>query len=152
MAQRHRDAILTHVPHWCDQSSVITCMAGHSLKRARLLPGSHRDILPLPAADDSRSIQSIEATLTRVGGTVRQSPFVRTAIEDPSSTWANLQQWEPVDNRQYALDPENGEWYDETLEQEVMDTPRQPPTQAKKKYKRSKVSVRLRPLVLSILN
>lgn len=120
-------------------------MTENLFKRARLARGSHRDVLPLP--DDNRSeslpIQSIQAKLTRVAGTVRQGPIVRTTIDAPSSTWANLQQWEPIDSSTYALDPGNGEWYDEALDQEVMDAPRPSGIQARKKYRRSKVSVRL---------
>lgn len=117
-------------------------MAERHIKRARLNPGARRDTLPLPDDDRSLPVQSIEAKITRVGGTVRQGLIVRTAIEVPSSTWANLQQWEPVDNPTYALDPGNGEMYEATLAQNVMDVPLPPVIQPKKKYKRSKVSVR----------
>lgn len=119
-------------------------MSGQPIKRARLNPGSRRDVLPLPDDNDKQPIQSIEAKLTRVGGStvrVRQTPIVRTPLEAQSSVWANLQQWAPVDNSTYALDPENGEWYDEALSEEVMDAHRPSVSVEKKKYKRSKVSV-----------
>lgn len=117
-------------------------MADNVLKRARLSRGSRRDILPLPDDNHSLPIQSIEAKLTRVAGTLRQGPLVRTPIDTPSSsTWANLQQWEPIDSSTYALDPGNSEWYDEALEQDVMDAPRPSAVATRKKYKRSRVSV-----------
>lgn len=118
-------------------------MPDRQIKRARLNPGSRRDVLPLPDNDPTLLVQSIEAKITRVGGTIRQGPIIRTAIEAPLSTWAGLQQWEPVDNRTYALDPGNGELYEEELGRNVMDAPRPPAIPQKKKYKRSKVSVRM---------
>lgn len=116
-------------------------MANYPVKRARLNPGSHRDLLPLPHDAHSNPVQSVEPKLTRKGGIIRHGQAVRTAIEAPSSTWANLRQWGPVDDCSYALDPGDGEWYDEALEQDVMDVPRPPTVLPQKKYRRSRVSV-----------
>lgn len=116
-------------------------MSNPPLKRARLNPGSHRDLLPLPDNDRAPPIQSIEPRLKRFGGAILQRPTVRTVIGAPTSAWATLQQWEPKDNSTYALDPEDGEWYDEALGQEVMDEPRPPMVKSKKQYRRSRVSV-----------
>lgn len=125
-------------------------MSHNPFKRARLNPGAHRDLLPLPSELSSQSVEAREVRLVRVGGaqTVVQALPIRTTHLEQTSSWANLQTWEPIDDRNYALDPENGEWYDEAVDQDVTEEPRRPIIPTRKKYARSKVAVRFFCIIL----
>lgn len=131
-------------PQSIQQIHLHPTMAPNPFKRARLNPGSRRDVIPLPDEDRTLPVREMEPpSLVRVGGaqTILQRPIVRTTIEASPSAWSNLQLWEPLDDQNYALDPADGGWYDESLEGEVMDPPRPPQISTKRIYKRSKVSV-----------
>lgn len=119
-------------------------MSHNPLKRARLNPGAYRDLLPLPSEASSRPVEAREVQLVCVGGaqTVLQPPPICTTHTEQDSSWANLQTWEPIDDTNYALDPEDGEWYDEAVGQDITEQPRRPVVPTKKKYTRSRVQKR----------
>ena len=74
--------------------------------------------------------------------TVWTAPAERSPHHASDPTWTSATSWgEPLDDPELALDP-NGDWYDEAVGGEVMQTDGDIPTVALlKKQKRSKVSV-----------
>lgn len=113
-------------------------------KRARLNAGSSQDLVPLPG--DEAIVHEHVAQLKRIGGaqaTLHGSvtrPITSTSTASSTPTWHALETWEPVDSQDYALDPADGGWYDEAVDQDVTDEVHRPVV-GRKKYSRSKVSV-----------
>lgn len=107
-------------------------------KRARHNRSVRRDPVIVPG--DNSAVRERETPLVRVGGwqTLFQGPAIRSTPSE--STWGSLTAWEPVDSRDFALDPSNGAWYNEALDQDVMEEPRRPPI-LRKKYVWSRVAV-----------
>lgn len=103
------------------------------LKRPRT---STHDVFhdPVPVFQDYNMIVSMEGRVVRRGNTVLATSSIQT--QPALGVWENVEAWEPVDDNEYALDPD-GEWYDEALEADVMLLP-----VPKVKNKRSKRSVR----------
>ena len=111
-------------------------------KRARV-GGVVRDSIPL--LDDYSTVHAREGRLVRVGNEFHTAPAERVPQRESDHTWSNAASWLPHDDPQYALDPD-GDWYDEAVGGDVItqdDVGGQdlPPTAAKKKRVRSKVSV-----------
>ena len=115
-------------------------------KRQRVgVGGAHHD--PVPFADDFSTVHAREARVVRVGRESLSVPTERLIQCEADETWHSASSWLPIDDPQYALDPD-GEWYDEVLEGEVMDNidDHSTATAAKgKKPIRSGVSVRPSP-------
>jgi len=102
---------------------------------------------PIPLLDDYSTVHAREGRLLRVGNEVRTAPAECVPQRESDSTWNNATSWAPIDDPQYALDPD-GEWYDEAVGCDVMaqddvDGHRPPPTAKKKQRIRSRVSVRM---------
>jgi hypothetical protein len=115
-------------------------------KQQRLgVGGSDRD--PVPFADEFTAVHVREARVKRVGKESLSIPTARFTQREADETWNAAPSWVPVDDPQYALDPD-GEWYDELLEGNIMENFDTYPadnqqTAAKgKKWVRSGVSIR----------
>jgi hypothetical protein len=108
--------------------------------------GAHRD--PVPFADDFTTVHAREARVVRVGNESLSVPTERLTLREADEAWNSAPSWLPIDDPQYALDPD-GNWYDEVVEGNVMEnfgvhpTDSQPTAAKGKKRVRSGVSVRL---------
>ncbi|KAJ3484960.1 hypothetical protein NLJ89_g11941 [Agrocybe chaxingu] len=58
-----------------------------------------------------------------------------------TNAWDSVRTWVPPDDPTFALDPDDGAWYDEAVEADVMEDSRPPPDETQRK-KKSKVSKR----------
>jgi len=114
-----------------------------SSKRARV-GGVIRDSIPF--LDDYSTVHAREGRLLRVGNEFLTAPAERVPQRESDHTWSNAASWLPIDDPQYALDPD-GDWYDEAVGGDVIAQDsvggQDFPTAAKKKRVRSKVSVSL---------
>lgn len=116
-------------------------MNSRSSKRTRLNNGgAYRDSVPMET--DFDDIQSREGRLRRVGGNhnVFTAPLARTTHQELSD-WTNTTAWAPMDDPDFALDPNDGAWYDEVVERDAMQANGPDAQVQRKKYHRSKVSV-----------
>jgi hypothetical protein len=118
-------------------------------KRQRVGVGrAHHD--PVPFANDFSAVHAREARVVRVGRESLSVPTERLIQREADETWQSAPSWLPIDDPQYALDPD-GEWYDEVLEGGVMDSvddhsdSTATAAKGKKKPIRSGVSVRPSP-------
>jgi hypothetical protein len=123
---------------------------GRPSKRARV-GGSYRDSIPFQ--DDFSIVHAREGRLRRVSNNVRTAPTERLPQHDIDHAWNSASNWLPIDDPEYALEPD-GEWYDDALEADVMDPPIRvdalSSTAQKKKRIRSNLSVCLCPFSLVI--
>ena len=112
-------------------------------KRQRV-GGAYHD--PVPFVDDFSMLHAREGKLVHVGRELLTAPAERSPQHEADRTWDTASSWLPVDDPQFALDPD-GEWYDEVMNGEVMDdpVPTDGPTSSTqpKKRVRSKLSVGL---------
>ena len=89
-------------------------------KRQRVGVGrAHHD--PVPFTDDFSTVHAREARVVRIGRELLSVPTERLIQHEVDKTWHSAPSWLPIDDPQYALDPD-GEWYDEVLEGGVMDS------------------------------
>ena len=110
---------LTRSTNSCDCEQVSGMAHNRPAKRQRIgVGGAHRD--PIPFADDFSTVHAREARVVRVGKESLSVPTERLVLREADEAWNSAVSWLPVDDPQYALDP-NGEWYDETLEGGVME-------------------------------
>ena len=101
----------------CEQTSGMA--HNRPTKRQRIgVGGAHHD--PIPFADDFSAVHAREARVVRVGKESLSVPTERVVVREADEAWNSAVSWLPVDDPQYALDPD-GEWYDETLEGGVME-------------------------------
>jgi hypothetical protein len=111
-------------------------------KRQRV-GGAYHD--PVPFVDDFSLFHSREGRLLRAGNEVFTASDER-APQDADRTWNAASSWLPIDDPQFALDPD-GEWYDEAMDGEVTEDhiPADEPASSSlpKKRVRSKLSVSL---------
>jgi len=85
--------------------------------------------------DDYEAVHEREGRLRRVGNNVLTAPAARE-VHFTSDSWQQASSWAPVDDPEYALDPD-GEWYDDAIEMPVM----QEVPLLRKKRKKSQISV-----------
>ena len=114
-------------------------MSARPQKRPRLAAGTayHDQISVL---DDFRAVHGREGRLLRVGNDILTAPASRE-VQFTSDSWQDASSWAPVDDPEYALDPD-GEWYDEVVEMPVLhDEPVLVSEKPTKKRKKSQVSV-----------
>ena len=103
--------------------------------------GSYHETIPF--LNDFHAIHAHEGHLQRVywdtAWTAPPEHSLQQAFKD--TTWTTATSWGgPPDDPELALDP-TGNWYDETLDREVMEMMDVVPVAALPKKKRSKVSV-----------
>ena len=103
--------------------------------------GSYHETIPF--LDDFHAVHAREGRLQRVyrdtAWTAPPECSLQQAFKD--TTWTTATSWGgPPDDPELALDP-TGDWYDETLDREVMEMMDVVPVVALPKKKRSKVSV-----------
>lgn len=117
-------------------------------KRTRRNPNAYFDELD-DGDDDDVSYQDIHVREGRLKKTGLKSLPIRVAVlDDASSAWMNMTSWKVNDDTDFALDPCDGQLYEEAVDRHVMDD-----TEAtssgdgvhveKKRYIRSQVSVSL---------
>lgn len=105
----------------------------------RLRTATYHDRVDL--TDDFEVVHARETVLrqhTRLPVDTPRSP------QKGRTTWTHGNSWVPEDSFEFALDPD-GDWYDEQVEQPILETtsiPAEPPSKIKKRKKKSKVSVR----------
>ena len=92
---------------------------GRPSKRARVR-GSYCDSILFQ--DDFSVVHAREGRLRRVSNNVRTVPTERLPQHDIDHAWNSESNWLPIDDPEYALEPD-GEWYDDALEADVMDPP-----------------------------
>ncbi|KAJ3485668.1 hypothetical protein NLJ89_g11879 [Agrocybe chaxingu] len=95
---------------------------------------------PVPLSVDYLQIHAREGRLRRVGNTLQTSQTQRYTY-DGIDFWPHLTSWEPLDDPEFALDPDSGA-YDEAVEADVM---QDPPVAPKKKQKKQRSQVSRRP-------
>ena len=93
-------------------------MAHSRPAKGQRVGGAHRD--PIPYADNFSAVHAREARVVHVGNQSLSVPTERLILQEPDEAWNSAVSWLPVDDHQYALDPD-GEWYDEALEGGVME-------------------------------
>jgi hypothetical protein len=110
------------------------------LKREREREGgAYHD--PIPLDDDFSLVHAREGKLRRVGNhTLTALP--KRAVQQADIRWEAATSWHVQDNPEFALD-DNGAWYDEVVEGDIMQE-NVPPMPPKAKKSRSRVSVCLR--------
>ena len=115
-------------------------MSSRQWKRPRIdRTAIQYDSVQLDPDDDYEQVHSREGRLKRVGASTRTAVLPRTLLSNISTSWTFLSSWNPPDDPEYALDPDDG-LYESALESDIM---KEPPAAVKpKKKKRSKVSVR----------
>jgi len=79
--------------------------------------GSFRD--PIPFADDFSIVHACEGRLIRVGNERIAVPMEHEPQHEADRAWNSAPNWLPVDDPQYALDPD-GEWYDKVVDCDIM--------------------------------
>jgi hypothetical protein len=131
-------------PYACEQTSGMA--HNRPAKRQRVgVGGADHD--PVPFADDFSAVHAREARVVRIGRESLSVPTERLIQREADETWHSALSWLPIDDPQYALDPD-GEWYDEVLEGGVMDSfddhSKAPAAKGKRRI-RSGVSVRSTP-------
>jgi len=118
-------------------------MSNRPPKRAHF-GGAFHD--PIPFTDDFSVVHASEGRVKRVGNESLSIPGERVPLHQADLTWDSAPSWLPIDDPQYALDPD-GEWYDEAVGCDVMaeDSSAQPTENSnsatKKTRVRSKTSV-----------
>jgi len=127
-------------------------MAQHRPSKGACVRGAYHNSIPF--VNDFSLVHAREGRLLHVSNDVHTAPAERSPQHEAANAWNAASTWLPVDDPDYALDPDGG-WYDEALGGDVMS-----PNKAtsvtiaqKKKQVRSTVSVRLdlsvlEPLVL----
>lgn len=103
---------------------------------------SYHDFVP-SVHKDYHDVHMREGRLLNVGGAAIPAPVLRV-VQRSDDVWKSTESWTPVDDPEFALDPD-GAWYDETVEQPVMQEGRpgiDGSSQRSKKLK-SKVSISL---------
>lgn len=80
-------------------------------------PEVYRDAVPV--FQDFDTVLSTEASVSRRGNLIQATRPPARTTEPVLGVWETVVNWEPVDDPEYALDPD-GEWYDEALEADVM--------------------------------
>ncbi|PPQ76700.1 hypothetical protein CVT26_004470 [Gymnopilus dilepis] len=115
-------------------------MSSRQWKRPRIdRTAIQYDSVQLDPDDDYEQVHSREGRLKRVGASTRTAVLPRTLLSNISTSWTFLSSWNPPDDPEYALDPDDG-LYESALESDIM---KEPPAAVKpKKKKRSKVSKR----------
>jgi hypothetical protein len=106
--------------------------------------GSSHESIPMPSLEDVYIIHAREGRMRRVAReTLWTTPTERSPQHQYTSdpTWMAATSWGgPTDDPELALDP-TGDWYDETVDREVMNPTEDIQMAALPKKKRSKVSV-----------
>jgi len=93
-------------------------MASQARKKLRLSqPASYHDSIP-SIHKVYHDVHMREGRLLNVGGAVIPAPVLKV-VQRSEDTWKSTDSWKPVDDPEFALDPD-GSWYDETVEQSVM--------------------------------
>ena len=87
------------------------------IKRQRV-GGAYHD--PVPVVDDFSLLHAREGRLLRVGNEVLTAPSEHAPQHETDRAWNTTPSWLPVDDPQFALDPD-GAWYDEVMGGEVME-------------------------------
>ncbi|PPQ81057.1 hypothetical protein CVT25_014571 [Psilocybe cyanescens] len=99
--------------------------------------GAYHD--PVPVFNDFDIIHHSEGSICNIGGSA-QPTRIHLSPERIAGAWEQVTFWSPPDDKNFALEPDEG-WYNETLEAEVMEDLQPPPT-AKPKKKKSMVARR----------
>ena len=120
-------------------------MAQNRPPKRQRVGGAYHD--PVPFLDDFSLVHAREGKLIRIGNELLTAPAERSPQHEADNhTWNSASSWLPVDDPQFALDPD-GEWYDEAVYGGVMEdnSPSDglPTATQPKRRPRSKVSVRL---------
>lgn len=138
---------LRHLSHGSIKVPFINALflMAHSrpAKRQRV-GGAYHD--PVPFVDDFSLFHAREGRLVRAGNEVITASDERAPQHEADRTWNAASSWLPVDDSQFALDPDS-EWYDEVMDGEVTEdhVPVDGPLSSSrpKKRVRSKLSVSL---------
>ncbi|PPQ82319.1 LOW QUALITY PROTEIN: hypothetical protein CVT25_008447 [Psilocybe cyanescens] len=93
---------------------------------------------PVPVFNDFNIICHSEGSIRNIGGSA-QPTCIHLSPEHVAGAWEQVAFWSPPDDKNFALEPDEG-WYNETLEAEVMEDLQPLPT-AKPKKKKSVVAV-----------
>ena len=106
--------------------------------------GSSHETIPIPSLQNFHTIHAREGRMRRVARETNwTTPMERSPQYQHTSdpTWMTATCWGgPIDDPELALDP-TGDWYDETVDGEVMNPTEDIEVAALPKKKRSKVSV-----------
>ena len=127
-------------------SKAAACRSRRSPCRSRQSPCRSRRS-PSQFANDFTTVHAREARVVCVGNESLSVPTEWLTLCEADEAWNSAPSWLPIDDPQYALDPD-GDWYDEVVEGDVMEnfgvhpTDSQPTTAKGKKQVRSGVSVR----------
>jgi hypothetical protein len=120
----------------------LTIMAHNRPAKRPCIGGAYHDSVPF--VDDYSTFHAREGKLVRVGKELLTAPAERSPQHETDRTWNSASSWLPVDDPQFALDPD-GEWYDKVMDGRVMEdrVPLDAPSVSSKpkKHVRSKLSV-----------
>jgi hypothetical protein len=78
---------------------------------------SYHDFIP-SVHEEYHDVHMREGRLLNVGGATIPA-LVSRVVQRSDDVWKSTESWKPVDDPEFALDPD-GAWYDETVEQPVM--------------------------------
>ena len=104
---------------------------------------AYHDFVPL-ASHDYHDVHVHEERLIKTGVSAITTPASACVLHKSDNHWNSSSSWVVLDDPEFALDPHDGEWYDEAVDQPVMQD--NCPTvfeliTKKKRKERSKVSV-----------
>lgn len=89
----------------------------HPPQKQQCVGGAYHD--PVPFTTNFSTVHTWEGRLRHIRNELLTTPAERSPQHEVDSTWNSAASWLPVNDPQFALDPD-GKWYDEVVDSDVM--------------------------------